>query len=74
MVTGESTPIHKPASTLEKILVKCTDFDSMNRYQDAGEIGRKLRGLRLNRDEKEELEKQGSLLFDVEYSDQNGCV
>lgn len=46
----------------------------MNRYQDAGEIGRKLRGLRLNRDEKEELEKQGSLLFDVEYSDQNGCV
>lgn len=74
MVTGESTPIHKPASPLEKILAKCTAFDPVNRYQDAGEIGRKLRGLRLNRDEKEELEKQGSLLFDVEYSDQNGCV
>lgn len=45
MVTGESTPIYKPSSPLEKILAKCTAFDPANRYQDVGEIGRRLREL-----------------------------
>lgn len=45
MLTGETAPIRRPGTELEKVLARCTSFDPEKRIGDAGQMQRLLEAL-----------------------------